>query len=131
MAKGFQKNKEHQEQVALLGKSLIRRAKKKCELCDARGESMAVVEVPPVPATPDPDHAIMICQACQALLDSEHPSPNQSRFLETVIWSEIPAVQVTAVRLCRKLAADGMDWARELMETVYLSPEAEAWLETD
>ena len=43
MAKGYQKNKERLEQVSLLGKALIRRAKKKCELCEAQGVSMSVV----------------------------------------------------------------------------------------
>ena len=131
MAKGFQKNKEHKEKVALLGKALIRRAKKRCELCEAQGESMEVVEVAPAPKVPDPDHAIMICTACQAVLNQDSPDPNQARFLETVIWSDIPAVQVTAVRLARQLAGQGVAWASELLETVYLSPETQAWLEND
>ena len=129
MAKGYQKNKERIEQVAMLGKTLIRRAKKRCELCEAQGESMAVVEVEPAPAVPDPDHAVMLCGTCQALLDQDAPDPNQARFLETAIWNEIPAVQVTAVRLCRKVAGSGAQWAMELLDTVYLSPEAEEWLE--
>jgi len=128
MSKGYQKNKERLEKVALLGKTLVRRAKKRCELCEVQGESMAVVEVAPVPDQPDPDSAVMICGACRSLLDNEKPDPAQARFLESVIWSEIPAVQVTAVRLCRKLAALGADWAQDLLDTVYLSPESEEML---
>ena len=128
MAKGFQKNKEHKEKVAMLGKTLIRRAEKKCELCQVQGESMAVMEGEPAPAVPDPDHAVMICNACAEVLAQEKPNPDQARFLESAVWSEIPAVQVTAVRLCRKLADTGTDWAVELLDAVYLSPEAEEWL---
>lgn len=47
MAKGFQKNRAHQEKTALLGKPLMRRSKKRCELCDALGEAMSVMEVEP------------------------------------------------------------------------------------
>jgi len=128
MAKGYQKNKERLAQVSLLGKTLVRRAKKKCELCGTQGESMSVMEVEPAPATPAPDHALMACTACRTVLEQDNPDPNQSRFLETAAWSEIPAVQVTAIRLCRKLADNGVDWARELMDMVYISPEVKNWL---
>lgn len=128
MSKGYQKNKDRLDQVALLGKTLIRRAKKRCELCEAQGKSMAVVEVEPAPAVPDADHAVMICTDCQNILNQEKPDPKQARFLETAVWNETPAVQVTAIRLCRKLADSGVEWARELLDTVYISPDAEEWL---
>ncbi len=131
MAKGYDKNKKRRDQVALLGKALIRRAKKKCELCEARGVSMSVVEVEPLPAEPDEDRAVIICDSCKALLEQAKPDANQSRFLETAIWNETPAVQVTAVRLCRKVAASGAHWAKDLLDNAYLSPETEKWLEQD
>lgn len=128
MAKGYQKNREHKDKVALLGKSLIRRCKKKCELCDTVGASLAVVEVAPLPKEPHEDHAVMVCEACRRIMETETMAPNAVRFLESVIWSEVPAVQVTAVRLCRILAAMGVDWASELLDTVYLDPQVKAWL---
>lgn len=131
MAKGYDKNKERREEVALLGKALVRRAKKRCELCETQGVSMSVVEVEPAPATPDIDHAVIICDTCKALLGQDKPDANQSRFLDTAIWNEIPAVQVTAVRLCRKVAAAGAHWAQDLLDNAYLSPEAEEWLKND
>ena len=131
MAKGYDKNKERREEVALLGKALIRRAKKKCELCEARGVSMSVMEVEPLPPEPHEDHAVIICSSCQALVNSDSPDANQSRFLETAIWNETPAVQVTAVRLCRKVAATGAHWAQDLLDNAYLSPETEEWLGKD
>ncbi len=131
MAKGFQKNREHKDKVALLGKSLIRRSGKKCELCSASGVSLMVAEVDPAPAVPDEDHAIMVCGRCQTVMGADKPDAGELRFLESVIWSEIPAVQVSAVRICQKLAKTGVDWAETLLETVYLSPEAEAWLQKE
>ncbi len=128
MAKGQQKFKEHQEKVALLGKPLLRRARKRCELCEESGVSLRVLEVAPTPAEPDPDHAIMVCSTCEDAVSTEKPDANGLRFLESIIWSEVQPVQVTAVRLCRKLAAAKVNWAQALLETVYLSPEVEEWL---
>lgn len=130
MARGYQKNKEHQEKVALLGKSLIRRCNRKCELCEAAGHGLKVIEVEPVPATPHEDHALMLCQFCRRMVETQEIDPAQTRFLESVIWSEIPAVQVTAVRMCRNLSAKGVDWAAQVLDTVYLNPEVEAWLKS-
>ena len=62
------------------------------------------------------------------MVEDQKIEPDQARFLESVIWSEIPVVQVTAVRLCRMLAEDGVDWAAQVLDTVYLSPEVESWL---
>ncbi len=131
MSKGYQKNREHKEKVALLGKTLIRRCKKRCELCEASNTSLTVLEVEPVPAVPHEDHAVMVCDDCRVIMESGKVDPNAARFLESVIWSEVPAVQVTAVRLCRRLAKEGAGWASALLDTVYLSPEAEQWLADD
>lgn len=131
MAKGYQKNKQRLEKTALLGKRLIRRCNKKCELCDTSGVSLKVMEVEPLPDTPDETHAIMLCAQCADIMETARMDANAVRFLESVIWSEIPVVQVTAYRLCRILARQGVDWAKEVLESVYLSPEVEAWLEKD
>ena len=128
MANGYQKNQNHKDAVALLGKTLIRRSNKKCELCETSGVSLSVMEVEPAPSVPDPDHAIMVCDSCRYVLESGKFDPNALRFLESVIWSETTVVQVTAVRLCQKLADKGVDWSKQLLDTVYLSPETEAWL---
>ena len=46
------------------------------------------------------------------------------RCLENSMWSQIPAVQVLAIRLLRRHPAP---WARETLESVYLDPEVAAW----
>lgn len=131
MAKGYQKNQEHKDKVALLGKSLIRRCNKKCELCEAAQTSLRVVEVEPLPAAPHEDHAVMVCDSCREIMETGNVDANAVRFIESVIWSEVPAVQVAAVRICRILSRNGVDWATDLLDTVYLSPEVEQWLASD
>lgn len=131
MAKGYQLNKARLDRVSALGKSLIRRSGSRCELCGVSGEKLSVVEVAPAPETPDPDHALILCSPCREGVEGgRRLDPDRWRFLESVIWSDIPAVQVTAVRLCRELEQKGADWPSGLLETVYLSPETEAWLES-
>lgn len=129
MAKGYQKNQERKGQVALLGKALMRRSGKQCELCGAQGVSMAVTEIDPVPQVPDEDHAILICGECRDLMGNSGADPNRFRFLESVIWSDIPVVQAAAVRLCRELARRQVDWASDLLDSVYLNPGTEEFLD--
>lgn len=127
MAKGHDRHKARQEAISFLGKSLIRRSGSKCELCEVAGESLGPVEVEPIPEEPHADQAIIICKQCQDGVDGAYLDPVRWRFLESVIWSEIPPVQVTAVRLCRRLAVDDCRWAADLLENLYLSPEIEEW----
>ena len=131
MAKGYQKDQERKNKVSLLGKSLIRRSNKCFELCEVSGTSLSVFEVEPVPQVPEVDRAIIICEDCKQVLEGQARDDNALRFLESVIWSEVPAVQVTAFRLCRRLAQKKVSWAQELMDTVYLSEQAQVWLERD
>ncbi len=129
MAKGYQQDRARKDQVSALGKTLVRRSGKKCELCGVSGESMAVMEVEPAPEQPDPDHAVLICEPCGSGASGGKLSLDRWRFLDTAIWSEVPAVQVTAVRLCRRLEREGADWAGSLLSDVYLTPEVEAWID--
>ncbi len=42
------------------------------------------------------------------------------------IWSEVPAVQVMAVRLLQQLAAKEI-WAIDLLDQAYLTEEVQVW----
>ena len=129
MAKGFQKDRARRRQVAGLGKNLVRRAGKKCELCGVSGEPMEVVEVQPAPEIPDESHATLLCAPCRDGVLGGPLEEGRWRFLENAVWSEVAAVQVTAVRLLRRLGDEGAHWPADLLDTVYLSPEVESWLE--
>ena len=69
MAKGLDKHRERLETLALFGKDLTRRAGSKCELCETSNVKLQIHEVPPVPAEPDFEHCIFICDACQDDID--------------------------------------------------------------
>jgi len=128
MAAGFQQNKARQEELAALGRILARRSGSRCELCSVSGTSLYSVEVEPVPEQPDPERTLFVCQPCKESVSGGKLISPQLRFLETLVWSDIPVVQVAAVRLCRRLYSEGVDWAGDALADLYLSPEVEEWL---
>jgi protein PhnA len=128
MARGRDAHEARQAELNALGKDLSRRAGSVCELCGGR-ETPRPFLVPP-PDEPDLDNAILACERCRALLGGPKLPRDASdlRFLEKAIWSEVPAVQVAAVRLLRRLAAAGVSWATEADQGLYLSEDVEARL---
>ncbi len=131
MSKGYQNNRDRREAVAELGRTLVRRSRSKCELCSAAGKPLSVVEVEPLSETPDPERSVFLCDRCNESVSGGKLDPANWRFLETLVWSEIPAVQVMAVRLCRRLDEAGIDWAGNILSGLYLSPEVEDWVLLD
>lgn len=117
------------DDLAQLGKDLVRRSHAHCELCGKGGRALAPHEVPPLPPRPELEHTIMICGQCQDELACGELNPLYWRFLETVVWSDLPAVQVTAVRLVRRLNEQGESWATALLDTLYLEPAIGQWLD--
>ena len=49
------------------------------------------------------------------------------RLLEGVVWSDFPPVQVTAIRLLRRLASEGAGWAADTLDAVVLEPDVQKW----
>jgi len=128
MTAGYQQNKVRQETLASLGRILARRSGSCCELCRASRTSLHSVEIEPVPEQPDPDRTLFVCELCYEGVRGGQLLPPRWHFLETMVWSDIPVVQVAAVRLCRRLYADGVEWAGEVLDGLYLSPEVEEWV---
>ena len=126
MAKRLDKHKARLDALNAFGKDLARRSGSCCELCAASGVKLAIYETPPAPAEPEFDRCIFICETCHEQL--ENPKRVQSdhwRCLNTPVWSTVPAVQVTAVRMLRQLIPQA-SWAEELNEILYLSDDIEA-----
>ena len=127
MGKGYD---NHQSRVAALqaiGKDLARRAKSKCELTGAAGVRLLPYEVPPVALAPDLDRTLLVSEACHEVLENpKRLAGRQWNCLAEIVWSEMPAVQVVAWRMLKRLAQNE-DWAREIVEEVFLDPEVEAW----
>ncbi len=128
MAKGYEENQARVAAIASFGKELARRSRSRCELCESSGVKLSAFEVAPVPREPDPDRCLFLCEECREQV--EHPKRFQPgerwRCLAQTLWSEVPAVQVMAVRLLRR-QADSQSWAREALENAFLDPEIEAW----
>ena len=126
MARGRQRHQERLSAVAGMGRQLSRRARNRCELCQS-ATSLTVVEIPPVdPEEPSEDRAAMLCARCVGLVSGKPwEDPNQLRFLEESIWSEVIPVQLAAVRLLKRLADDGVGWAVDALDVLYLDPDIE------
>lgn len=105
--------------------ALSERSNSTCELCSA-GDSLSVFEVPPV-KEPNSDKSVLVCATCLAQLEkSSEMDSNHWRCLNDSMWSQIPAVQVTAFRLLTRLAkTEG--WALDLLDMIYLEDETKAW----
>ncbi len=128
MARGYESHQERVRALSMLGKDLARRAKSKCEVCQAAGVPLQIHEVAPAPKEPDFDHVIMVCAACDAALsDPSSPlDPNRWRVLTETLWSDAPAVRVSVVRLLQRLAKEA-DWARDTLEEAYLEDDILEW----
>ncbi len=127
MGKGYEIHQLRMMALQGIGKDLARRAKSKCELTGAAGVPLRPYEVPPVGADPELDRTILISEACHQVL--EHPkrlSGREWQCLGEMVWSELPAVQVVAWRMLHELAKRE-DWAREVLDGVFLDEEVEQW----
>ncbi|MFT5290306.1 MAG: protein PhnA [Planctomycetota bacterium] len=107
-----------------LEETLRTRAGSKCELCE--GETDLSIHL--VSASPGPSEkaSVLACSACRAQLEgSSSANPNHWRCLNVSMWSEVPAVQVLAWRMLKQLESE--DWARDLLETLYLEDKVLNW----
>ncbi len=130
MSRGHEKHQQRLEQLSFLGKSLVRRSGAKCELCSHAHETLHSVEIKPVPLVPSEDHTLFLCETCKGAVEGGNLHAQEMHYLEEMVWSDLPVLQVAALRLCRKLKEAGEPWAAELLENVYLSPEVEEWLDS-
>lgn len=127
MGKGYETHQARVTALQALGKDLARRAKSKCELTGAAGVPLRPYELPPVAEEPDLERTLLLCEACHEVLEQPKRLAGRAwQGLAEVVWSEMPAVQVVAWRMLQCLAKRE-DWAREVVEEVFLDPEVEAW----
>ena len=114
--------------LSSLGKELTRRSRAKCELCGQSGISLTAKEIPPVGEAPEVDKTLFLCKRCEEGVDGGNLQPETWRFLEAAVWSQLPAAQVAAVRICRRLAGEDIAWATDTISNLYLEPEVEEWI---
>ncbi len=114
--------------LSRFAKDLVRRSRSKCELCDKSGAKLEVYELPPLEEDPYVDGCVFICESCyKQITQPKKMIPSYWRCLNHSLWSEVPAVQVVAVRVLRRLVKAEHHWAEELLEHAYLEPDIEKW----
>lgn len=130
MVKGFDQHQERMAALNALGRMLARRSRSRCEVCEATGVPLQAFEVPPVYGDPDLERCAFSCERCEkAMAGGSLGNPDEWRILESTAWSEVPAVQVSVVRLLRRLASDQVAWAESFLEDLYLAEEIVEWIE--
>lgn len=103
---------------------LVIRSGNKCELC-SKHENLKLYEVPPQKGL-SADTSLIICPKCLAQIEKkEEPDSKHWKCLLESMWSEVPAVQVTAWRMLNRLRNES--WASESLDMLYLTDENLAW----
>ncbi|MEO6668847.1 MAG: PhnA domain-containing protein [Ferruginibacter sp.] len=108
-----------------LDELLLKRSENKCELC-ASSASLELYEVLPQDER-DENNCMMICDKCRAQLDKKAEPDNDhwAGSLPSSMWSEVPAIQVTAWRILNRFRNES--WATDNLELMYLEDERLAW----
>ncbi len=129
MSKAGGKPRKPQHDLSVLGKDLTRRSHAHCELCSIKGTPLHAYEVPPIPDEIDIDDTLFLCETCLHQIEHpEHLDPDHWHCLHTSVWSNMPALQVTSVRVLKKLSRHA-SWAADLLEELYLDPDISAWVD--
>jgi protein PhnA len=128
MTKNVERGHRHHHDLSSLGKDLTRRSHARCELCDVKGVPLQAYEVPPIPDELDINDTLFLCDTCfDQILHPEKLEPAHWHCLHHRIWSDMPALQVTAVRVLKNLAPLAT-WATQLLEELYLDPDIANWV---
>ena len=128
MSTGFKGKFHRQNILTRFAKDLVRRSRSHCELCDKNGVKLEVYELLPLEEAPYVDGCLFICESCRKQVETPKKMvPSYWRCLNNSLYSDVPAVQVMAVRMLKRLAAKEEHWAVELLEHAYMDPELEEW----
>lgn len=104
--------------------ALHTRSESKCELCGA-ADNLGVYEVPPS-SDGGVDACVLLCATCREQIDNpDKVDVHHWHCLNDSMWSQVPAVQVMAWRMLKRLS--GESWAQDLLDMLYLDDETLAW----
>jgi protein PhnA len=121
MAKGYQANRERQDDISTFGKAIGKRAGFKCEWCESR-EDLRVWDSRP-DASPAMETLALLCQRCRGWADGGKAAPNELRSIRNALWSNVPAIAEGAARV---LAQCNEPWAREAIEESFIEDAIKA-----
>lgn len=103
---------------------LAARSGNRCELCGSE-DALAVYEVQPSHQASEAG-CLMACKACRSQIEKKAElSSDHWKVLSDSMWSEVPAIQVTAWRMLNRLRAES--WAADLLDMLYLDEGNLAW----
>ncbi|MEO6542137.1 MAG: PhnA protein, partial [Ferruginibacter sp.] len=89
------------------------RSGNQCELCKATGD-LKLYEIPPQQGL-SADTCILVCDKCLAQIEKKEELDSKHwNCLTETMWSEVPAVQVTAWRMLNRLRNES--WATENLD---------------
>ncbi len=123
MAKGYQANKERQEQIGSLGKTLAKRAGFACEWCEGKDDLRPWDYRPD--GEPSEETLALLCGRCREMAEGRRGDLHELRGIRNALWSPVPAVAEGAARV---LAASRESWAREAIEESFIDEAVKAEL---
>ena len=94
MSKGHQGNKKRLEAISSFARSISKRARITCELCEGTKDLQVWDYRPDLP--PNMDTLALLCRNCRELAGGKMASPQELRSIRKALWSNIPAVAVGA-----------------------------------
>ncbi|WP_300597771.1 alkylphosphonate utilization protein [Niabella sp.] len=107
-----------------MANELTERSRNSCELCKSTSGINAYQVAPETQN--NADQTIFICSKCVAQIDKKEPLDTAHwHCLSESMWSEVPAVQVTAWRMLNRLRNES--WAADNLDMLYLDDETLAW----
>jgi len=112
------------KRIMKVEEQLAIRSGNKCELCKS-GDNLKLYEVLPQDGL-SADTSILICPKCLAQIEKKEELDSRHwHCLTESMWTEVPAVQVTAWRMLNRLRNES--WAMENLDMLYLPDEILAW----
>lgn len=105
---------------------LLARSAGQCELCKA-SEGLSVYSVPASEGRGEA--GVIICATCVQNIETNvaDMSLDHWRCLSDSMWSTVPAVQVLAWRILKRVSAQS--WAQDLLDMLYLDEFSLEWAE--
>ena len=100
------------------------RSEKQCELCSSANE-LSLYEVP-FSSGRDVESCLMICNKCKVQLEKKEELDSKHwQCLTTVMWSEVPGIQVVAWRMLNRLRNES--WAADNLDMMYFEEDRLTW----
>jgi protein PhnA len=103
---------------------LLTRSENRCELCGST-DAIRLYEVQPQDNS-NGENCLVACGKCVAQVEKkEELDSGHWKCLASSMWSEVPAVQVTAWRMLNRLRIES--WAADQLDMLYLDDEKLTW----